>query len=183
MSVDTGEVEVSVDVEVFKSKKLGKKSYIYDTTLPALAEKVAKEHNIDIADTKIEFALVDPMISKDVAGRCRLVYDEYTLLTEVNYMITFSNELWKRLTPVQRELLVCHELMHIAKVTDAKTGILSRFMLARHDLEDFSYLVGKYGVNWLSYVEETKLMMIQIQKDKEDAAREKREKKEEKAKE
>ena len=165
--------EIAVE---FRTKKLGKKSYIYDTTLTTLAEKVAKEHSIDITDTKIEFALVDPMISKDVAGRCRLVYDEYTLLTEVNYMITFSNELWKRLTPVQRELLMCHELMHIAKVTDAKTGIFSRFMLARHDLEDFSYLVTKYGANWINYVAETQLMMVQIQKDKEDAAREKREK-------
>ena len=180
MSVDTGEIRVAVDVESFKSKKLGKKRYIYDTTLIPLAEKVAKEHNLDITDTKIEFALVDPMIGKNIAGRCRLVYDEYTLLTEVNYMITFSFKLWEKLTPIQRELLMCHELMHIAKVTDAKTGIFSRFMLARHDLEDFSYLVAKYGVNWLSYVEETKLMMVQIQKEKEEKDKEKREKKEEK---
>jgi len=149
----------------YKTKKLGKKTYIYDTRLPALAEKVAEEHSLDIKNVKVEFALVDPMISKYTAGRCLLVHNEYTLLTETNFMITFSNKLWEKLLPEQRELLMCHELMHIARVKD-KLGNFKHFALARHTIEDFRYLIQKYGVNWLEYVKTSQEVMDGIERDK-----------------
>jgi len=151
---------------VVKTKKLGRKTYVYDPVLPSIAEKVAKEHSIDISNTKIEFALVSPMISNLVAGRCRLVCNEYTLLTEVNYLITFSKNFWDMLKPEQRELLMCHELMHIAKVKN-KNGEFKRFALAGHTVEDFRYLITRYGVDWIAYVKATQTIIDTIQSDKE----------------
>jgi hypothetical protein len=151
----------------FETKKLGRKTYIYDTTLIAMADKVAKEHNIDITNTRIEFALVVPMINRRTAGKCRLVYDEYSLLTEVNYLITFSYDLWEMLKPEQCELLMCHELMHIVKINDRKTRLFKRFGLARHTVEDFRYLIIKYGLDWIDYVKDTQTIIDELQKKKE----------------
>ncbi len=150
-----------------KTKKLGKKTYIYDEKLKELAQEVAFKHNIDIEDTNIEFALVFPEVSKNVAGRCRLVYNEYTLMTDVNYLITFSGELWGRLTDTQKELLVAHELMHILKVTDDE-GNFKRFGICKHDVEDFRYLITKFGVDWINFVSDTKALQEEILKLKED---------------
>lgn len=158
----------------YKTKKLGKKTYIYDTTLHTLAEKVAKEHSIDISNMKIEFALVEPMINSRVAGRCMLLHNEYTLFTEVNYFITFSKSLWKCLRQEQQELLMCHELLHILKKKD-KEGNFKCFALAGHTIEDFRYLVTKYGVNWIDWIKDTESLLEQMRKKPEKAGKPKKE--------
>lgn len=46
---------------------------------------------------------------------------------------------WEAFTPRQREALVLHELLHVART--AKGGV----KLRRHDLEEFGYVVRHYG--------------------------------------
>jgi len=156
----------------FEEKRLGRKTYIYDTTLNEIAKKVSKEHNIDIEDTNIQYALVFPEVGKNVAGRCRLVYNEYTLMTDINYLITFSGELWGRLNDKQKELLMAHELMHILKVYDDE-GVFKKFSICRHDVEDFRYLIEKFGVDWINFMSDTKVLQEEILKLKEEMKRNK----------
>lgn len=47
---------------------------------------------------------------------------------------------WRHLGERQREALIAHELSHIAGRNDA-----GNVVLADHDIEEFAYVVGKYG--------------------------------------
>lgn len=142
---------------------LGRKLYVYLDTLPDFAIDVAKKHNIDIDKLNLKLALVYPEVAKNVAGRCMIVHGQTKLLTDVNYFITFSGELWDELGEAQQELLVAHELMHIYKVLDLD-GSVKRLALKGHDVQDFRYLIKSYGIDWLEYMNESKQLMDELVK-------------------
>lgn len=146
----------------YEVKRLGKKDYIYDTDLPLLAQKVAQEHKIDISNINIEYALVEPNISNTINGRCRLISNEYSLMTKTNFLITFSNDVWIRLNKDQQELLMCHELLHIAKIVDPETNQFLRFGLNKHNVQDFSEIIEEYGLDWINFQRDTRDIVNEI---------------------
>ena len=153
--------------------RLGKKEYIYLDTLPVLAIQIARKHNIDIEDLKLKFALVDPEIRPAVAGQCMLVKGQHKLLTDVDYLITFSEIVWDSINEEQRELLMLHELMHIFKDYDNDGNL--KLKLARHDVQDFRYLIKQYGVDWIHAIEDVKEIMDAYKKALEEKKSKKKE--------
>lgn len=167
-----------MDQEKYKGQaqeKLGKKTYIYLDTLPALARKVADQHSLDIGGLNLKFALVSPEINKRAAGQCQLITGQTKLLTDTNYFITFSEIVWDELDDVKKELLMCHELMHIYKKY-GDDGEIKKLALAQHDTMDFRYLIKRYGVDWLDYIEDSKQIMDDYQKKLKEEKSKKKEK-------
>ena len=72
-----------------------------------------------------------------VAAKCSA---NVRFLADRDYTIEFDWQAWKALSPEQRIALVDHELCHCAG-RDAK----GNWTLARHDVEEFTAIVGRYG--------------------------------------
>lgn len=79
-------------------------------------------------------------------GTIRAVSEEQRKTgVEADYILNLSAEAWRVFTPKQKKALIDHELAHmVVKVT--KRGIVYR--CRKHDLEEFSSIVERYG-DWL----------------------------------
>lgn len=49
--------------------------------------------------------------------------------------------------PEQLKILIFHELLHIGVKEDSETGVVTLFS-AKHDLEDFRYIIDRFGSDW-----------------------------------
>ena len=72
-----------------------------------------------------------------VAAKCSA---KVRFLADRDYTIEFDWGAWKQLSPEQRIALVDHELCHCAG-RDEK----GNWTVARHDIEEFTAIVGRYG--------------------------------------
>jgi len=61
-----------------------------------------------------------------------------SLFTNKRWLITFY-DIFEDLTPDKQKIVVLHELLHIDIEHDK---------LKKHDVEDFKYILEKYGVSW-----------------------------------
>jgi len=136
-----------------KGKKVTqvKREFEVSDELRKLAETVISEQGLDINPAKVEYLLVYPNISKIVAGRCIKTNKELKFFSGNDYLIEMSGELWDSLDDSVRYVLMQHELMHILPVMNDKTGEW-KFELRRHDIEDFSSIIKKHGIDWISKV-------------------------------
>lgn len=135
------------------SKQQGttKKEFEVSDELKTLADDVASSENLELHPAKIEYLLVYPNISKIVAGRCIRTGKELKFFSGFDYLIEMSGELWDALDDSVRYVLMQHELMHVMPVMNDKTGEW-KFELRQHDIEDFSRIIKKHGVEWISKV-------------------------------
>ena len=134
-----------------KNTKTSGKEFEVSAELEELAEKVISEQALDVTPAKISYLLVYPNISKIVAGRCIKSSKELRFFSGNDYLIEMSGELWDALDDTVRYVLMQHELMHILPVMNDKTGDW-KFELRRHDIEDFSSIIKKHGIDWISKV-------------------------------
>ena len=134
-----------------KSAKSAKKEFEISTELEELANKIISEQSLDVSPSKISYLLVYPNIAKTVAGRCIKTSKELAFFSGNDYLIEMSGELWDALDDSVRYVLMQHELMHIMVAMNDKTGDW-KFELRRHDIEDFSAIIKKHGVDWISKV-------------------------------
>lgn len=81
-------------------------------------------------------------------GKCQLVPAVFKLLTGLDYIIYINAEEWGDLSTRQREALVFHELEHIGWKENAKDPEFGKWATRRHDIEEFSSVVNKYGRWW-----------------------------------
>lgn len=128
-----------------------KKEFEVSPELKELAETVIQEQNLDVSPAKVEYLLVYPNIAKTVAGRCIKTSKELSFFSGNDYLIEMSGELWDSIDDSVRYVLMQHELMHIMPVMNDKTGDW-KFELRRHDIEDFSIIIKKHGIDWISKV-------------------------------
>lgn len=138
-------------------------SMIQDKVIEGLIEECIKENDIEVGDAKICGLMVTPCISPSVAGRCIRAGKELTHFSGYDYIIEISKEIWDLLSETSRKLLVLHECMHI-KVTYKKDGE-PIYSTRPHDIEDFSELVQKYGVNWIKEVNLVKEDLADVKSD------------------
>lgn len=76
---------------------------------------------------------------KMTLGECEKVQEKNKWSIEADFTITIFAPNVIGMTEEQLKILMIHELLHINK----------DFISVRpHDLEDFKYIVDKYGVNW-----------------------------------
>lgn len=89
-------------------------------------------------NTPILYLFVDKM--KDW-GQCSHCSEKIKFAGGYEFIITINHVAWSMMDDRAREALVFHELMHIAfdPLTD-------KYSLCKHDLEEFSRVVSRYGL-------------------------------------
>ena len=127
------------------------KEFQISNELKTLAETVIEEQEIKVEDSKIQYLLVYPNIAKTVAGRCMKTGRELKFFSDNDYLVEMSGELWDNLDEKTRYNLMHHELMHIKPSYNEKTGDWT-YKTRPHDVEDFSILIKKHGIDWISNV-------------------------------
>ncbi len=128
---------------------MAKKEFIEDESLIELANKVIEDNNLDYLNgVRIKYLLVTPQISKTCVGRCIKSSVELKYFSETDYLIEFSNKVWEKIDEKTKEFVMLHELKHILIINkeDGET-VMS---LAPHDVQDFSSILKKYGVDWFT---------------------------------
>lgn len=138
-------------VNVKKPKPVVKREFEISAELKDIAEKVISAENMELSPATVEYLLVYPNISKVVAGRCVRSGKELRFFSGYDYLIEISGQLWDALDDSVRYVLLHHELMHIMPVMNDKTGEW-KFELRKHDIEDFSNIIKKHGIDWISKV-------------------------------
>jgi len=135
-------------------EQIGKKTYQTSDELKALGEKVFRENPemVFAGEANIAYVLVYPSISKKVAGKCIRSSNELRLFSGKDYVIEMSGELWDLLPADVKELLMLHELMHVAVEVDGDGNEV--YKMRDHDVQDFSAIIQKHGIAWLNTVKE-----------------------------
>ena len=103
-----------------------------------------------IKESQVSIAYLSSDLKKRDSGRivhaqCELVSDKYKWGIPADFMITvfdpnvlgFSNE--------QMKILLFHELLHVH--IDYKDGE-EKYSTNPHDLEDFKYIIDRFGTDW-----------------------------------
>ena len=78
---------------------------------------------------------------KTVFADCRAVKGPFRALMDYRYIITFYEPNIQDFTENQKKILMLHELKHIQE--DGKVRL--------HDVEDFSSILHRYGIDWNNY--------------------------------
>ncbi len=137
-----------------QNKTSKKKEFEISDELKSIAEKVINNENIGIDNNvKIQYLLVYPNISKKVAGRCMKTNNEFKFNTGIHYIIEMSGELWDKLDDTVKYVLTQHELMHINIETRDNGDI--EYNLRDHDVQDFSSIINKHGIDWITKIKLT----------------------------
>lgn len=117
--------------------------------LKEIAEQVLSE-NEDIGESldgaRIEYLWCDSKKSKSgmtVYADCHKVPDREKALCDVDFIITGYKPHCEILTEKAMKILMLHELMHAVYENGKCTT-------RQHDLQDFRYIVEKYGVDWIN---------------------------------
>ena len=77
-------------------------------------------------------------------GQCEKVTEKYKWSVPADFTITLFAPNIQGMTEEQIRILIFHELLHIGK----------DFASTRpHDLEDFKYIIDRFGVNWAEVAE------------------------------
>ena len=76
-----------------------------------------------------------------VYGQCEKVAEKYKWAVPCEFTITIFEPNVVDFSPEQLRILILHELLHVGVVDD-------KFYIRNHDLEDFKYVIEKYGVDW-----------------------------------
>lgn len=137
-------------MSVTKPKKQVK-TFEKSAELREIADKVITKEGMNLSPAKIEYLLVYPYISKTVAGKCIKANSELKYFSDNDYLIEISGELFDALDEDSRYVLMYHELMHVLPIMDDQTGDW-KYTIRQHDLQDFSRLINKYGVDWINRI-------------------------------
>jgi len=151
-----------------KKSKKQPKSFEVSVELRELAEKVIKTEGMDLSPAKIEYLLVYPNISKTVAGRCIRASEELKFFSDNDYLIEISGELYDSMDDQTRYILLYHELMHVLPLMDDQTGDY-KYTIRQHDLQDFSRVINKYGVDWINQIKLTVSSLYDLSPKSEDS--------------
>ena len=127
-----------------------------DKDLRNLAEKVIKTYsNLDtLKNYKNQVRIGYQWSNKEKKNKGRITYGDCTLVSEklkefidYDFIITFYVNAYN-ISAKAREMLMYHELRHIG-IYEKDIGEF-KFYLEPHTLEDFTDIVEKYGINWIT---------------------------------
>lgn len=106
-----------------------------------IAEKIIDKFNeaFSMVDTNQILFLSETEKSPAKYADIRAIKPPYTFITNYKFIITFYEPKLIAFTSAQKEILVLHELRHINDDFDG---------LVKHNVEDFSDILAKYGVDW-----------------------------------
>lgn len=78
-------------------------------------------------------------------GKAYVNDERLKFLTGYDLQVVVSDRIWYMTHGIQREALIAHQLCHFERKEPDKHGN-PRWGLASHDLEEFAYVVRKYGI-------------------------------------
>lgn len=133
------------------SKQVVEFSMEQSEELKAKIDQCIKDNNIDIGNASICGLMVSPYITRDTAGRCIRSGKQLKHFSDYDYIIEISQEFWDSVSDKTKQILILHEVLHI-NVKYKKDGT-QVFALNPHDIEDFSRLISKYGVDWVKDIQ------------------------------
>lgn len=127
------------------------KTFTISQALKDVAQNIIDEgHTLALGDSRIEYLIVSPYISKRTAGRCIRTNAELNFFSEADYIIEISEKIWNSIDDETKKILVLHELMHIDCTMDDKGEY--RYGMRDHDVQDFHYIIKKYGIDWIGKI-------------------------------
>lgn len=127
------------------------KTFTESPEIAQIAANVIKKEKLDVSRARISYLMVSPQIGKNVHGKCIKCNSELTYYADVDYIIEISKLTWDLLDEKARYLLVYHELLHIHIAYDEQKDDY-KFLIRKHDIEDFREIVDRHGVDWLNLV-------------------------------
>lgn len=121
-----------------------------------IADLVKKHHASDLADARVGAMYVyDVKPDRDEKtwwGKARKVAPKEQEYHRHDFVIELNYDVWRTLLPEQQRAVMDHELCHCGRA-ETEDGE-SVYYLRKHDLEEFSEIVERYGVKWRPAVEE-----------------------------
>lgn len=78
-----------------------------------------------------------------VYGECIKVKEIYQLYAPYDFLIVFYEPNIAHLDEEQKKILMFHELLHVGCRDDG-----TEFYVVPHDIEDFSLILERYGLDW-----------------------------------
>ena len=136
------------DIKNTTPGKLKELPYEISEEVKAIAEKILNETTIHA-----KIAYVASHKQAKWLGKCQVVPAIFKLLTDYDYIIYVNVEGYEELSYKQKEALIFHELEHIAWKQNIKDPEVGKWVIRRHDMEEFNSVVQKYG-RWLGDVDE-----------------------------
>ena len=124
------------------------------------AEKMANtvvvpEWHADLTDAAICHLLTTKRMKskgRHVWAKVRKANPVENFLTGHDLVIIIDAAVWERLDESKRLALIDHELCHVERTEDEKTGDIG-WRLVGHDLEEFRAVVSRHGM-WANDIEE-----------------------------
>lgn len=114
-----------------------------DNSLKELAKKIINQAKLSWIDIEsIEFVFRDK-ISKSKYADIRKVVFPTNLYTNKKYIISVYRS-FNELDEKRKYIVLLHELLHIGE----------KDKMIKHDVEDFSVILEKYGIKWQDKIEE-----------------------------
>ena len=103
-----------------------------------------------IKESQVSIAYLSSDLKKRDSGRivhaqCELVSDKYKWGIPADFMITVFDPNVLGFSDEQMKILIFHELLHIH--IDYKDGE-EKYSTNPHDLEDFKYIIDRFGTDW-----------------------------------
>ena len=113
------------------------------------AERIRTAQHPDLEEAEIAYIFI-PKGPKS-GGRVRLGKAQkesatHQVLSEMDFVIYLSKDMWDTLRPEQRTALLDHELCHCAPKFDAKTGERIGWRTRAHDVEEFAQIIERHGL-------------------------------------
>jgi len=124
--------------------------WLCDDAVVAVADDIRKAFHEEIAEAEIAWVFIETAPQK--GGTLRLGVAKkssplYRALAKVDFAIVISKDTWDDMSVAQRRALLDHELSHCAP-KENKKGERVGWRTRRHDLEDFTSVVGRHGLLW-----------------------------------
>ena len=149
------------------------KEYDVSDEVKEVALKVLKNDREKIAadydQLNIIYMKVFPNISKTTAGLCIKSGKLLKYFSEADVIIQVSGELWDQLNEETRYTLMLHEMKHVG-IGYKKNGRMVIY-LNSHDVQDFSDIITKYGINWIENIKSITASINDFQNGEEDKVR------------
>lgn len=82
---------------------------------------------------------------KIIYGQCEKIPDKYRWAVPCDFTITLFTPNIERMSKDQIKILLLHELLHIRIDVD---GFEEKYSINPHDIEDFSLIIQRYGIDW-----------------------------------
>lgn len=111
-----------------------------------IARRIIDKHHPNLRFARIAFVMrseASKSAGRLTLGKAKKVSPELQLHIEYDFIIWVAADWWQRLSPLQREALIDHELSHCKWDIDEKAA-----SLVGHDVEEFTHIIQRYGFWW-----------------------------------